>query len=89
MKSTPTVPEKQREWLAARLASIGRTWGLSEDQMLNLAQRHAMSTGPQFSYEEYGDFRSAPTSTRPCSVEYSSPLAVDMGHLNGGGRHVA
>jgi hypothetical protein len=86
MRKTPTVPMKQREWLSSRFLSIGKTWGLSEDQMLNMAQRHAMTTGPQFSYEEYGELKEFSLSPRPCAVEYMSPLGTSTSVLGGGGR---
>lgn len=50
-KKIPTIPDSQKTWLLHRLYHIGKTFGLSEDQVVNLAQRHVLTSGPQFSYE--------------------------------------
>ena len=89
MRTIPTIPKNQREWLSARFLSIGRTWGLSEDQMLNMAQRHAMSTGPQFSYEEFGELQPPKVSPRGCASEFLSPTGSGMSAFDGRGRNVA
>ncbi|KAF2436164.1 hypothetical protein EJ08DRAFT_692049 [Tothia fuscella] len=49
-KKVPTISEKQKKWLLYRLYHIGTTFGLTETQVLHLAQRHVLTSGPSFSY---------------------------------------
>lgn len=53
-KKIPTVPELQKKWLLYRLYHIGLTFGLSEDQVLHMAQKHVLTSGPSFDYEDPG-----------------------------------
>jgi hypothetical protein len=80
-KEIRTISENQRDWLLSRLLFIGKTWGLSEDQVVNMAQRHAMTAGPQFSYEAYEEARQPFVSPRPCGAEYASSLIESRGNL--------
>ncbi|KIW05523.1 uncharacterized protein PV09_03404 [Verruconis gallopava] len=84
----PTVPEKQRQWLLSKFLLIGKTWGLTEEQMLNMAQRQAMTAGPQFSYEEYGELKRSNVSPRPCGAEYVHALSpMGTSFVGNGGRY--
>lgn len=53
-KKIPTIPEIQRKWLLYRLYHIGLTFGLSEDQVLHMAQKHVLTSGPSFDYVDPG-----------------------------------
>jgi len=47
-KEIEYVPEKQREWFTGRLYYIGRVFGLSQAQMLVMARRQVVNSGPSF-----------------------------------------
>jgi hypothetical protein len=49
------VPQRQRDWLSARLFHIGTTFGLSAAQVLVLARRHVLTCGPMFPAKEMED----------------------------------
>ncbi|QDS71715.1 hypothetical protein FKW77_008552 [Venturia effusa] len=62
-KKIPTVPELQKKWLLYRLYLIGSTFGLSEDQVLHMAQKHVLTSGPSFDYIDPGANLDAPQDT--------------------------
>ncbi|KAF2101785.1 hypothetical protein NA57DRAFT_64483 [Rhizodiscina lignyota] len=46
--NTDCVPMRQREWIRGRLYRIGQDFGLSSAQMMTLAQKSVLTSGPSF-----------------------------------------
>jgi len=46
--NSESIPKEQKAWVRGRLFYIGREFGLSQAQVLGLAQRHVLTCGPAF-----------------------------------------